>query len=923
MDGTAQNIQKYYFDMKHSVLFIITALCFLVSCNKEGNTESVASDRTVKIRLLVQESSALKSLPQVSEALLADLNLFVYDSNGSLTAHRYVNNPETEVTVEIDRDKKCTIYAIANTGDLSGRNEILSISGIQSMRWQMESPDEMAGPDGRIPMSGSLTLNAAEGGTTLTLYLTRLLSKFRIIVDTSGLDKDVTTFEIKQVRIRNMNKSVRYFQTSGAVSTSDVFELGLCAEGEDLRHLYSQGLDFYVPENIQGDLLKGNENEQEHIPPASHSGICTYIEFLVKYRNPEQYNDNLIYRYYLHDGNNLDNFDVKRNTMYTCRTIFLGSGLEDNSWRVDASGMKDLVTSITVTPQKATFYEIGKQAQLTAIVSPSSAENPTVTWHSDDENVATVSQSGLVEAVGDGNCTITASAMDGSGAKGYCNVQVYADSKIFEILDFPSIIYPGYNSPYRIKYHMYPPTLPAFSAECLSGDENSVMMYRENVIAFNPEHKQGEIGRFRIKGYANSMTAIAYFSVSGGELALNKLFSNFYVGIPSKLSLNKLEPADVDLNWSVSNRSLARIEDDGSITPLNVGKCTVTVESVTGISDTMTINILEPYISFIDVTMFEGATWTLVSSLRPISSSLPMEYSIVKGHEYVSINGNELYGLKRTNGSDDVIIRARLADYPNIYADASVTVVPAVTASLDGDNRVVNTYGHTSDGSIWSNFSNTLQLDVSHASNVSMIWEVYDEDGRLCDDISVYDSGLINPYSSTANGKYTIIGWDHLHRFRTSEIEIEVYRLLEYETGVERYGLSSSGGRYYYTVSLSARWSNNSWNVLNSNERNLLTQQNLITYPSTAALYHPIGAFDNPQPYIQNYRTNITQSGNGYINDLGRLRPLSYLREDFSSYPDNLPGIDGNYYKFTGVGNNNGYYYIKQRNETLFDGTKD
>ena len=917
MDGTAQNIQKYYFDMKHSVLFIITALCFLVSCNKEGNTESVASDRTVKIRLLVQESSALKSLPQVSEALLADLNLFVYDSNGSLTAHRYVNNPETEVTVEIDRDKNCTIYAIANTGDLSGRNEILSISGIQSMRWQMESPDEMAGPDGRIPMSGSLTLNAAEGGTTLTLYLTRLLSKFRIIVDTSGLDKDVTTFEIKQVRIRNMNKSVRYFQTSGAVSTSDVFELGLCAEGEDLRHLYSQGLDFYVPENIQGDLLKGNENEQEHIPPASHSGICTYIEFLVKYRNPEQYNDNLIYRYYLHDGNNLDNFDVKRNTMYTCRTIFLGSGLEDNSWRVDASGMKDLVTSITVTPQKATFYEIGKQAQLTAIVSPSSAENPTVTWHSDDENVATVSQSGLVEAVGDGNCTITASAMDGSGAKGYCNVQVYADSKIFEILDFPSIIYPGYNSPYRIKYHMYPPTLPAFSAECLSGDENSVMMYRENVIAFNPEHKQGEIGRFRIKGYANSMTAIAYFSVSGGELALNKLFSNFYVGIPSKLSLNKLEPADVDLNWSVSNRSLARIEDDGSITPLNVGKCTVTVESVTGISDTMTINILEPYISFIDVTMFEGATWTLVSSLRPISSSLPMEYSIVKGHEYVSINGNELYGLKRTNGSDDVIIRARLADYPNIYADASVTVVPAVTASLDGDNRVVNTYGHTSDGSI------TLQLDVSHASNVSMIWEVYDEDGRLCDDISVYDSGLINPYSSTANGKYTIIGWDHLHRFRTSEIEIEVYRLLEYETGVERYGLSSSGGRYYYTVSLSARWSNNSWNVLNSNERNLLTQQNLITYPSTAALYHPIGAFDNPHPYIQNYRTNITQSGNGYINDLGRLRPLSYLREDFSSYPDNLPGIDGNYYKFTGVGNNNGYYYIKQRNETLFDGTKD
>lgn len=827
-----------------------------------------------------------------------------------------------EINMETGNSGIHSIYAIANKGNLTDRSSIVTADGLKSISWELESPDDIVGSDGEIPMSGFVS-DIDEKNTSVIIPLTRMLAKFRIIVDTTGLDEDVSVFDISEVRIRNMNRTVCAFMPSGAASTSQVFSTGASAEGKELDNIFTSGIDFYISENYHGDLIAEAE-EQKHIPPVPYDQYCTFIEFHVKYRSSKHYNDDQVYRYYLHDGVNYRNFDIIRNYMYTCRTIVKGSGLEENSWRVDLSGLKDFVTSIEVTPEEVDFYELNETCGLTASVLPVSAENPNITWISDDEGVATVSQDGIVKAVGDGVCTIMASAVDGSGVEGSCTVHVYADSKMFEIRDFPDTIYPYYNSPYYIRYNVYPYNLkPTFRIECLSGEERGAMVSDRMIYVSNPGKLQKEIGRYRLTGEAGGIIRSVDFSVSGGELVLNKLFSNLYVGIPSRLSFNKLEPADVKLNWSTSDPSMLEIDDDGNITPLKVGRCTVSVESATGISDRMTVDILEPYLTFSSVTMYEGATWTLVSSLRPVSADLPVEYLIVKGEEHVSINGDKLFGLKRTMNPNDVIIQARLVDYPHIRASARVTVIPAVTASLEGDNRVVNTYGHTSDGSIWSNFSNTLQLDVSHASNVSMIWEVYDEDGRLCDDISVYDSGLINPYSSTANGKYTIIGWDHLHRFRTSEIEIEVYRLLEYETGVERYGLSSSGGRYYYTVSLSARWSNNSWNVLNSNERNLLTQQNLITYPSTAALYHPIGAYDNPQPYIQNYRTNITQSGNGYINDLGRLRPLSYLREDFSSYPDNLPGIDGNYYKFTGVGNNNGYYYIKQRNETLFDGTKD
>ena len=903
-------------------LFLITLLCILSSCSKEKNRETASGNSIIKIKLQVWESVVTKSQPFVNEEIIKNLNLFAYDARGRLIDFLYLEDPGTEINMETGNSGIHSIYAIANKGNLTDRSSIVTADGLKSISWELESPDDIVGSDGEIPMSGFVS-DIDEKNTSVIIPLTRMLAKFRIIVDTTGLDEDVSVFDISEVRIRNMNRTVCAFKPSGAASTSQVFSTGASAEGKELDNIFTSGIDFYISENYHGDLIAETE-EQKHIPPVPYDQYCTFIEFHVKYRSSEHYNDDLVYRYYLHDGVNYRNFDIIRNYMYTCRTIVKGSGLEENSWRVDLSGLKDFVTSIEVTPEEVDFYELNETCGLTASVLPVSAENPDITWISDDEGVATVSQDGIVKAVGDGVCTIMASAVDGSGVEGSCTVHVYADSKMFEIRDFPDTIYPYYNSPYYIRYNVYPYNLkPTFRIECLSGEERGAMVSDRMIYVSNPGKLQKEIGRYRLTGEAGGIIRSVDFSVSGGELVLNKLFSNLYVGIPSRLSFNKLEPADVKLNWSTSDPSMLEIDDDGNITPLKVGRCTVSVESATGISDRMTVNILEPYLTFSNVTMYEGATWTLVSSLRPVSADLPVEYLIVKGEEHVSINGDKLFGLKRTMNPNDVIIQARLVDYPHIRASARVTVIPAVTASLEGDNRVVNTYGHTSDGSIWSNFSNTLQLDVSHASNVSMIWEVYDEDGRLCDDISVYDSGLINPYSSTANGKYTIIGWDHLHRFRTSEIEIEVYRLLEYETGVERYGLSSSGGRYYYTVSLSARWSNNSWNVLNSNERNLLTQQNLITYPSTAALYHPIGAYDNPQPYIQNYRTNITQSGNGYINDLGRLRPLSYLREDFSSYPDNLPGIDGNYYKFTGVGNNNGYYYIKQRNETLFDGTKD
>ena len=67
----------------------------------------------------------------------------------------------------------------------------------------------------------------------------------------------------------------------------------------------------------------------------------------------------------------------------------------------------------------------GDELQLTATVLPANATNKSVKWESSNPAVATVSADGLVTGVaGGGWCTITCTAMDGSGVSATCTVSV-------------------------------------------------------------------------------------------------------------------------------------------------------------------------------------------------------------------------------------------------------------------------------------------------------------------------------------------------------------------------------------------------------------------------------------------------------------------------------------------------------------------
>lgn len=82
------------------------------------------------------------------------------------------------------------------------------------------------------------------------------------------------------------------------------------------------------------------------------------------------------------------------------------------------------VNSVSLNKNDLALTSKGQSYQLRATVSPSNASNKSVKWTSSNTKVATVSSSGKVTAVANGNTTITATAADGSGKKDICAVTV-------------------------------------------------------------------------------------------------------------------------------------------------------------------------------------------------------------------------------------------------------------------------------------------------------------------------------------------------------------------------------------------------------------------------------------------------------------------------------------------------------------------
>ena len=113
--------------------------------------------------------------------------------------------------------------------------------------------------------------------------------------------------------------------------------------------------------------------------------------------------------------------DTLDNGTYTVRAVFT-DGYADGSFIVNVQDNVVSVTGIKLDKTKLTLA-VGKNATLTATVSPSNATDKGMTWSSSNTAIATVDNSGKVTGVKAGTATITVTTDDG-GYTATCEVTV-------------------------------------------------------------------------------------------------------------------------------------------------------------------------------------------------------------------------------------------------------------------------------------------------------------------------------------------------------------------------------------------------------------------------------------------------------------------------------------------------------------------
>ena len=93
------------------------------------------------------------------------------------------------------------------------------------------------------------------------------------------------------------------------------------------------------------------------------------------------------------------------------------------------------VSSVTINPSTIKLTSKGQTSQLSASILPSNAENKSIVWSTSNASVATVDNNGVVTAVANGNATITAAALDGSGKYAECSVVVEIPKENNQIIE--------------------------------------------------------------------------------------------------------------------------------------------------------------------------------------------------------------------------------------------------------------------------------------------------------------------------------------------------------------------------------------------------------------------------------------------------------------------------------------------------------
>ena len=379
--------------MKKLLLFL--CMLAMASCMVSEQGESDASgaletllDISFAMEIAGERAVEVKSiLSDGIESKVSDLTLASYGPDGRLTDARYYDSGFDSMPLEVVSDDLSNIYALVNMGDMT-KNFPKSEAGVHAMEYYVRSYSEVNGKG--FPMCGVLK-NFSPGRSDKVVVVQRLFAKLCVRITHKGLSgyspSSNYAFNLcnKSLYVRQANSRLLPFSAKGSFAMEPADTLAFsdnhqnlndrnAYQGSQLNGGFGPGpgyvqdttLVFYVPENVQGNLLPWNEDpfgkvdeEISNLSGKSYTDLCTYLEFNARRENTLGYSGGVMYRYYL-GADNTSDFSLVRNSRYDLTLDFTEDGFFAKNWKVtrandwnDFRVLKFIGDSFTIQPGKS------------------------------------------------------------------------------------------------------------------------------------------------------------------------------------------------------------------------------------------------------------------------------------------------------------------------------------------------------------------------------------------------------------------------------------------------------------------------------------------------------------------------------------------------------------------------------------------
>lgn len=353
--------------LRNNILKLASYAALICGCSK--------APEQAMIRINFHEADVPVRSMSPDEDKITDISLIIFDESGQAEDCIWLTRGSRTCTTDLVIDKKYTFCACANFGYQIYASHI---EELQDIRYHLAYPDEYR--EG-IPMAAVKEVLITEE-CIVDIDLQRLMAKISLRMDRSRLDRDVE-MNVRSARIGNCPRYVKPFTASKIEDNDDTFPTGYLLndiQTAELNYNIGEGLSsevsLYMLENMQGPADGNITHDSEKVfeQKDKRSEVCSYIEMEIEYLSPEKASGEkgLIYRFYL--GEDRNSFDVERNTHYHITVTPENNGLNDDGWRVDKSGLKDLGPAyLRAYPSDYIRGDIGDQVHIWCEFSPASA----------------------------------------------------------------------------------------------------------------------------------------------------------------------------------------------------------------------------------------------------------------------------------------------------------------------------------------------------------------------------------------------------------------------------------------------------------------------------------------------------------------------------------------------------------------------